>query len=311
MGSAPPRPSPIFLISTAGSGAGPLRQLLNMHPAIMIAPEFDFLVEAVTAEGRMMKRDAFLRSVEFDSRFKKLGLIVPQGTGMAGIAQALLDQVAAAKPGATIVGATLQHDFDRILWLWPDARFVHVVRDGRDVAIANVRAGKAGNLWHGIAEWAEAEALWDRMSHKLPEDRQFTAKYETIAAEPDYELRRLCQFLRIPFIAEMAPQAAMLDREVPGRWRKADTREISAAEHRAARWLLQNSYFLSGTVRPPSPLRRAALGVQNKLAVSNSQREKLGTGLWLKGGLVATIGTRKGKVRMKRRFYDILSRDED
>ncbi|ATE64470.1 sulfotransferase family protein [Rhizorhabdus dicambivorans] len=311
MASEPPRPAPTFLVAAPRSGAAALRHVLNQHPAIIIAPEFDFLVEAITPDGRLMKRDAFLRSVDFNSRFKKLGLTVPQGTGLAGIAQALLDQVAAARPGAAIVGATLQHDFDRILWLWPDARFIHLVRDGRDVAMANVRARQAGNLWHGIAEWTEAEALWDRMSHKLPPDRQYTIKYETMAAEPDYEIRRLCQFLQLPVAPEMLQQAGVLEREAAGRWRKAETREISAAEHRAARWLLQNSYFLSGTVRPPSILHRAALGIQNKAAIANHRRERLGTGLWVKGGLVGKLGTRKAKARMKRRQYDILSRNED
>lgn len=311
MASAPLRPAPLFLVSAAGSGTVALRHVLNQHPAIVIAPEFDFLIEAITAEGRFMKRDAFVRSVEFNSRFKKLGLTVPQGTGLAGIAQSLLDQVAATKPGALIVGATLQHDFDRILWLWPDARFIHLVRDGRDVAMANVRARQAGNLWHGIADWAESEALWDRMSHKLPEERQFTLKYETLAAEPEYELRRLCHFLQLPVAPAMLQQAAIFERDAAGRWRKADIREISAAEHRAARWLLQNSYFLSGTVRPPSILRRAALNLQNKAAIANSKREQLGTGLWVKGGLVAKVGTRKAKAKMKRKQYDILSRNED
>lgn len=311
MASAPPRPAPIFLVSASGSGAAALRHVINQHPSVIIAPEFDFLVEAITAEGRFMKRDAFLRSVEFNSRFKRLGLTLPQGVGLSGIAQFLIDQVAAAKPGAQVVGATLQHDFDRILWLWPDARFIHLVRDGRDVAMAKVRARQAGNLWHGIAEWTDCEALWDRMSHKLPDDRQFTLKYETLAAEPDYELRRLCQFLQLPYTPALLQQAGVFERDMAGRWRKADVREISAAEHRAARWLLQNSYFLSGTVRPPSPLRRAALGIQNKIAIANNRREQLGTGLWMKGGLIGKLGTRRAKMRMKRRQYDILSRNEE
>lgn len=311
MASAPPRPAPLFLVSAAGSGTAALRHLLNLHPAIVVAPEFDFLIEAITPEGRFMKREAFVRSVEFNSRFKRLGLTIAQGAGLTGIAQSLLDQVAATKPGAAVVGAMLQHDFDRILRLWPDARFIHVVRDGRDVANANVRARQAGNLWHGIAGWADAEALWDRMSHKLPDDRQLTLKYETLAAEPEYELRRVCDFLRLPLVPEMLQHASVLDRGVTGRWRKADIREISAAEHRAARWLLQNSYFLSGTVRPPSPLRRIALDIQNRAAISNSRRQQLGTSLWLKAGLIGKVGTRKAKARIKRRQYDILSRNED
>lgn len=303
--------SPVFLIAPARSGAAALRHLLNAHPAIIIAPEYDFLIEAISAEGRFMKREAFLRSVEYNSRFKRLGHQIPTGMPFAGIANALLDQVAAAKPGAMVVGATLQHDFDRILWLWPEARFIHLVRDGRDVAMATVRARQAGNLWHGIAGWVDTEILWDRMSHKLPPDRQFTLRYEVLATEPDYELRRICDFLQLPFDPAMLQQASVLRDNDSGRWRKTESSEQSAAEHRAARWLLQNGYFLSGTVRPPSPLRRLALGLQNRIAMTNHRRALLGTGLWLKGILIDQLGSRKAKARMRRRQYDILSRHDD
>jgi hypothetical protein len=311
MANTPPRAPPVFLIAPRRSGAAALRHVLAQHPAILIVPDFDFLVDAITPDGRFMKRDAFVRSVEYNSRFKKLGLNVPASLPFTGIARALLDQIAATKPGATVIGATVQYHFDRLLWLWPDARFIHLVRDGREVAAANVRSRDAGNLWHGISEWVEAEALWDRMSHKLPADRQFTLKYEVLASEPEYELRRLCEFLRVRFEPAMLQQAGVLDQEPAGRWRKGDSAEVSAAEHRAARWLLQNSYFLSGTVRPPSMFRRAALGIGNKLALTNHRREKLGTGLWLRSGLVGKLGSRKAKARMKRRQYDILSRNED
>lgn len=308
MATAPAIAPPVFLVAAPRSGCVALRQLLDRHPAVAIAPDIDFLVDAITPDGRFMKRDAFVRSVEFDSRFRTLGLTVPTGLPFTGIARALLDQLT-AKPGATVTGATIRHHFDRILWLWPDARFIHLVRDGRDVAAAHVHRREAGNLWHGVADWVEVETLWDRMSHKLPPDRQFTLKYEMLAGEPEYELRRLCEFLRVPFAPAMLQPPVALDQEPAGRWRKADTREISAAEHSAARWLLQNGYFLSGTVRPPSMLRRAAFGIQNKLVLANHRRERLGTGLWLKAGLVAKLGGRKARARMKRRQYDILSRD--
>lgn len=310
MATAPQRPPPVFLLAPARSGAPVLRNMLMLHPAIVIAPEFDFLVDAITPEGRFMKREAFLRSIEFSNSFKRLGLNIPQGVPFVGIANNLLDQVAAAKPGAPIVGFTIQRHFDRLLWLWPDARFIHLVRDGRDVAFAQVAARRAGNMWHGIGDWVEAEMLWDRMSHKLPPDRQFSLKYESLVGEPQYELHRICQFLGIPYDPVMI-SAGPPPREDIGRWRKTETAELQAAEHRAARYLLGNAYVLSGTVRPPSILRRTALNLQNKLAVTNHKRELLGTRLWLKGGLTSRFGGKKAKARLKRQQSDLLAKWED
>ncbi|RYD97249.1 MAG: sulfotransferase [Sphingomonadales bacterium] len=199
MATEPQRPSPVFLVAAPRTGAATLRHMLAHHRDIAFAPMFDFLVDGISPDGRFMKRDAFLRSLEFNMAYKRLGLTIPPGLPFAAIAQNLIEQVAATKPAPLIVGATVQRHFDRLLWLWPDARFIHLVRDGRDVAYAHVLAGKAGNMWHGIADWVEAEMLWDRMSHKLPPDRQFTLKYESLVGEPQYELHRICQFLGVPF----------------------------------------------------------------------------------------------------------------
>lgn len=311
MATAPQRLSPVFLLAAPRSGAQLLRNMLVQHPDIIIAPECDFLVDAISADGRFMKREAFLRSIQFDNGFNRLGLLIPQGLPFVGIAQNLLDQVAAAKPGASIVGVTVQRYFDRLLWLWPDARFIHLVRDGRDVAFAQVQAGKAGNMWHGIADWVDAEILWDRMSHKLPLDRQFTLKYESLVGEPNYELHRICQFLGIAYDPAMLERTSPPPREDIGRWRKTAITELQAAEHRAARWLLQNSYFLSGTVRPPSILRRAALNLQNKIAISNRTRVLLGTGPWLSAGYTTRFGSKKAKARLKRHLSEVLAKFED
>lgn len=311
MSDAPNRTAPTFLVAAERSGIETLRVMMAQHSRIAIAPDLEFLVDAISPDGRFMKREAFLRSVEFNERFKQLGLTIPEGAPFADIAHALLDQVSAAKPGASVVGMTLRHHFDRVLWLWPDARFIHLVRDGRGVAFANVQARRAGNLWHGIADWVEAEQLWDRMSHKLPVERQHTIRYEVLANEPEHELRRLCDFLRLPFQPAMIEPAAGLAADMTASWRRLDVRVVSTAEHRAARWLLQNGYFLSGTVRAPSTVRRWVLNLQNRLVIANRRRELLGTGLWLKGAIAGKLGSRKAKARIQRRQREILVRGKD
>ena len=283
------RPSPVILVSAAQSGAAALRQMLTRHPAIAIAPEFDFLVEAIRPDGRLMKRDAFLRSIEFDPGFRGLGLTIPVEGSLSGIAHGLLDQVAASKASATVVGFTLDRHFDRVLSLWPEARFIHLVRDGRDCAHAMITAGRAGTMWHGIADWVEAEMLWDRMAHRLAPERRINVSYEALASEPEAELRRLTDFLSLPFDPAVLEQHGLPDHQDAGLWRRANPADRAAAEHRAARWLLHNGYFLSGTVRPPSALRRMALAARNRMVVASRRRTLLGTKAWLKSCLPSIL----------------------
>jgi hypothetical protein len=57
--------------------------------------------------------------------------------------------------------------YDRLLRLWPEARFIHLVRDPRDVASSCIGMGWAGNVWTGVTRWIEAERLWDEVRGDL------------------------------------------------------------------------------------------------------------------------------------------------
>jgi len=47
------------------------------------------------------------------------------------------------------VGATVHRKFDKLLMIWPDAKFIHVVRDPRDVARSVVKMGRVGHVYYG------------------------------------------------------------------------------------------------------------------------------------------------------------------
>lgn len=310
MASAATSLVPVILVAAPRSGANLIQRALAAHPAIAFAPPFDFLTDTIQANGRFMKREAFVREVESSGAIERLGLIVPSGLPFAGIAQNLLGQIASAKPGASITGITLQRDVDRALWLWPDARFIHFVRDGRDVAMAEVAAGWSGNMWHGIANWVAVETLWERMANKLPADRRFTITFETLMTDPQAEMQRLCAFLGVAFDpVMMKPFETPLSRG--GGWRKAAPAELSAAEYAAARGLLQGGYLLSGTVKKPSLLRRALLRANRRFAISRKRRRLLGFQGWLTNALGDLFRSDKTRERRIRRNSETLDRDEE
>lgn len=286
--------------------------MLSQHPQIAIAGKFDFLVDGISREGRFMKREAFVKMLGLNRFFGELGLTIAPDLNFAGLANDFLDQIARAKD-APIVGATLHRDFDKLLRLWPDARFIHLVRDGRDVGMSMIPIGRAGTMWYGTREWANAEELWARMSAKLPVERQISIKFEDFAGNSEREVRRIAAFLGVAYVPEMlrhdAPAAyiAQLSGSM-GKWRAAHPADLSAAEHRCARWLLQSGYFLSGSVRPPSILRRILLAGQNAFAVSMYRRTRIGTRLWLAGLRTNIFGTRRSRASMQRRQNDALDR---
>lgn len=87
------------------------------------------------------------------------------------------------------------HRVDDLARLFPRAHFIHVVRDGRDVAASNITGGQ---------EWAyktveEAAAGWlgivERSHSVAPPDRYLEMRYEDLVGDPAKTLRRVVEFI--------------------------------------------------------------------------------------------------------------------
>lgn len=289
--------------------------MLSQHPQVAFAGPFDFLADGISPKGRFMKRDAYLRGLRLNRTFTRSGLSIAPNLNFAGLANDFLDQVAAPK-NASIVGVTMHRDFDRVLRLWPDARFIHLVRDGRDVALSRIPACESGNMWRGIAQWVEVEALWTRITNKLPVERQITVKFDDLVKDAEHELHRICQLLAIDYRPEMlrhgAPVAYLSALQAGiGKWRDHVPADLSAAEHAGARFLLQNGYFLGGSVRPPSIFRRIYLIAQDRFVLSMHRRRIVGTKFWLKSLWTRRLGSKKARAKLTLRENELLNRAEE
>jgi hypothetical protein len=96
----------------------------------------------------------------------------------------------------------LRH-LDELAAVWPEARFVVLVRDGRDVALSllGVPFGP-NNVWAAARFWADGIRRGQDAEQRFP-DRVATVRYEDLCADPAAEARRLCAFLGLEFDDEM------------------------------------------------------------------------------------------------------------
>jgi hypothetical protein len=96
----------------------------------------------------------------------------------------------------TTVYCTAMPDVQRVL---PEARFIHVIRDGRDVAVS-IRP-----LWFSPGTDIATIALDWR--HRVNTARRHAAtishylevRYENLVRSPRQELRRICEFVELPY----------------------------------------------------------------------------------------------------------------
>jgi hypothetical protein len=103
--------------------------------------------------------------------------------------------------------------------LFPDARYVHLIRDGRDTAVSflSMPAGIVTRTWahpetagefacQWRAEVEAARALGERVGSRYLETR-----YEELVADPERELRRICELAGLEFEASMLEYAGKVD----------------------------------------------------------------------------------------------------
>lgn len=121
--------------------------------------------------------------------------------------------------------------------LFPDARFVHIVRDGRDVA-ASLKSVPwfrgdvvdAANFWKRKVEAG-------RRGGKALGARYFEVDYEDLVRSPEETLRNLCQYIGEEFESEMLDYYKTADKYIPKSsmgWHRLATHPVSA--ERSGRW---------------------------------------------------------------------------
>ncbi len=242
--SAGPVP-PFFVVGAQRSGSTLLRLMLDHHPAISCPHEIDYVVARVGPRGELPELRAYARFLETQGSFRRSGLRVEPGLDYLELADSFLRQHSRGKP---VLGMTVHLHLDRLLHIWPEARFIHLLRDPRDVARSVVARGWCGNAWVGVERWIEAEEQWERLRDALAPERWTEIRYEDLLRSPERELRRLCAFLGLPWDAAMlsypedstypAPDAALAEQ-----WRsRAQPEEIRLAEARVGRLLEQRGY---------------------------------------------------------------------
>jgi len=110
--------------------------------------------------------------------------------------------------------------FEDVARLFPTARFVQIVRDGRDVALSFKGYRYGGlNALEIADQWSRATVAADRIGHALGPERYLRLRYEDIVALPEDTLDQFCDFIGERFEPAMLDYAKDVSRKVPQKTR--------------------------------------------------------------------------------------------
>jgi hypothetical protein len=277
--------SPVFLVGSVRSGTTLLRLMLDHHPELAFFHEIPFAVEKIPASGWPDLAD-YYDYLRYDRIFQDSGLAIDTSLDYPQLMNSFLRQKR-DRDEKRLVGATVHIHFDQLLRIWPDARFIHMLRDGRDVARSKIELGWSGNMYTGVQSWIDAERLWEKVRDQVPASRRIDLKYENLVAFAEHELTRICDFLDLSFDPAMlrydenstysAPDPGLI-----GQWRRKLSRKaVRLAEARIGDMLVERGYELSGQDRLDiSPLQERLIRLDDRKNRLAARHRLYGTSLF-------------------------------
>ena len=210
------RPPAPFIVGVPRSGTTLLRLMLDAHSELAIPPETHFLPKLFKAcEGEGDARARVLELLSTHRRWPDFELSVDEvaehlgGDGPldAGDAARAFYEAYAAKQGKPRWGEkTPQYVkvMGRIAAALPEARFIHLIRDGRAVALSLMEVSWGPSTVAEAAElWVELIGSARRKAARLP--YYVELRYEDLIADPELVVRRACE------LAELEFEPAMLE----------------------------------------------------------------------------------------------------
>jgi hypothetical protein len=149
------------------------------------------------------------------------------------------------------------------------ARYLFVVRDGRDVALSNFEISWGQRNAYAIAKrWVRMLEAVETFTTRVDGDRLLTLRYEDILREPEPAIATLERFLAAPMATDRRAQllAAMAEnprRDNFGKWKeKMSADELRAFESVAAQRLASHGYEVVDPASRVSTLEAARFSVE-------------------------------------------------
>ena len=230
----PPGPPVPFVVGVGRSGTTLLRLMLDAHPDLAVPPETGFvpnLIEAAREDEATLESlaevltthrrwgDFGLEIDELAVRWEALPRLGPEPVVRA-FYELYAEKQGKPRWGDKTPGYS-QH-IRRISKVIPEARFIHLIRDGRDVALS-----RTSTLALKPTPIAKAAGRWKRRLRRAQHqgakvDHYLELRYEALVSDPEGILRQVCEFIELPwdpvvldYHERSAERLAELDRDIP------------------------------------------------------------------------------------------------
>lgn len=222
--------APIFIVGCPRSGTTLLRNLLRSHPRLTFAPESHFIPSFYRLYGDPQNEAS---AVSLARRVLRLEWVRPwqlpltpsdfkPDRSFAAVLERLYGAWA-VREGKARWGDKTPHyvvSIPTLLRIFPAAKIIHVVRDGRDVALSWLIAGfEPRNLFMAASLWTQYVGAGRAAAGALSHDRLLEVRFEALVANPNEVLRPVCEFMGEAFTPDLLNVNCIASSLVGRRWK--------------------------------------------------------------------------------------------
>lgn len=211
-----------FVVGFPRSGTSFMVQLLNLHPAISAQHESKFIprylsqfkklwelkkLEQIATDLNLLLEPK-VKQVRYTGIYRKEDILAnlqqSQNEEALTAYRRLLAEIMGNKdkPSAIWIGdKTPDYVFfiPQLLEIFPQANFIHIVRDPRNVyiSIKNLTWGPDNPLSLALS-WKKYLEAWENHKHLIPESQQHELRYEDLTHSPESTIKKLLSFFEVP-----------------------------------------------------------------------------------------------------------------
>ncbi len=208
--------TPIFIGGCSRSGTTFLGSLLGAHKNSLCTPESQFKIEILKAEGRetdCINKQNLYTSLVNNYRFKIWGIrcTIEQIDGltpkqiMEKIISIYAEKVKKEKYDYWIDHTPNNLQYVKLLLdCFPNAKFIHIIRDGRAIASSIKKLSWGWYSPKSIAQlWLSELSYGFAAKCILPSNKVLQVKYEDLVMSTGSELKKMCDFVNIEYSDEL------------------------------------------------------------------------------------------------------------
>ena len=235
---------PIFILGAGSSGTTLLGVMLDRHSEVACGPEVYFfdkaelygefsvvrnklngwLVDGVVGDGQIDTANFFFNREAYGWDKEGLVGLFDKSESLREIGDGFFDhflEKQGKKIWAEKTGSN-SYCMEQIFENYPEARLVHLVRDGRDVASSMFK--RCESMYHSASHWlynVSASVKW------RGDERYLEIRYEDLVVDPEGVMQQVCDHVGIKFEEKMLEAsggdgswAGRKDENIHGTWKQ-------------------------------------------------------------------------------------------